>query len=401
MIKKTIFLATALLFITACSAEEQTNEVSVKADSQLTSESNSKTVESTEASSEEKTIEKEALDLGNLEDKVWSNTDESSLVHFVEATRNRIEFRLLQPNESAVVQEHTFIAEVDQHNADSWSGTLTSENSHEVSSNQNANVVIGFTDGTFKLSIGDLEMSPLKQSALTLQDWEEKKKILKELSDSEVISLIQNIETQSAERFAVGFTESEEGYFFNEDFQSILSSLEHFYTDSYQSDTLKSIYDNPINMLETWYAFPLAGATVLNYQIFRSPEQLTVYVESEFYGDSEYTRYSLNAENKEWKINSRTALVNPAMAIYGTLAVSGENEDPDAYAKLISTPNFDELVQMIQSGEHYYLTTHLDYDDIQVDVWYYQVDPLTGMVYSYDRVLERADEIGSVFDIGF
>lgn len=399
MIKKTLLIAIALLFMTACAAEEQSKEVSVNMESQSTSKNTVEAIQSPDEPMEEESIEKEPLNLVNLEDTVWNNKDESVFVHFIETTNNRIEFRLLQTNETAGFQEHTFIADVDQHEVDSWNGTLTSETAQEVSSSQNTDVVISYTDDLYKLSVGDIETLTLKKASLTLEEWIENNKTLKELSDDEVIRLIQSIETQSAERFASGFTETTEGYSFHEDFQSILSSVEHFYTDSYQSDTLRMIYNNPIYMIETLHSFPLADTPVLNFEVFRSFEQLIVYTESEYYGSPEYTRYSLNAEDKEWKINSRSALVSPEMAKYGTLAVSGEIEDSDAYAKLISTPNFNELVQMIQDDERYYVTTHLDYDDVQVDVWFYQVDPLTGAVYSYDRVLDRADEVGSLFDI--
>lgn len=90
--------------------------------------------------------------------------------------------------------------------------------------------------------------------------------------------------------------------------------------------------------------------------------------------------------------------MDPEMAKYAALTVSGENEYPDAYAELINAPNFHELVEMIQTGGHYVISTHLDYDDIQVDVWLYQVDPLTGMVYSYDRVRDLTEEIGTLPD---
>lgn len=393
MIKKPLLIIATLLLMTACVAEEQTIETPVSVESQTTTEKAEKTNEAAE-----EPIEEEPLDLAPLEGKVWSNLDESYFVHFTELSEDRMEIRLLQAAETAEVKEYHFIAHVDHHDTDSWGGTLTSETAQAVFSTKNTDLNINFTNDFYKLSIGDLETFELQKSSLSLEEWEEKKKTLKELSDSEVIDLIQNIETQSAERFGIAFTETVEGYTFNEDFQSILSSLEHFYTDSYQSGTLRSIYDNPINMLETLYAFPLADTSVLNYQVIRSPEKLTVYIESEFYGYSEYTCYSLIVENKEWKISSRSPIVNPEMAKYGVLAVSGEDADPDAYAKLIRTPDFNELVQMIKTDERYYVSTHLDYDDVQVDVWLYQVDPLTGMIYSYDRVIDRAVEMGSLFD---
>ncbi|MDN7244675.1 hypothetical protein [Planococcus shenhongbingii] len=393
MVKKPILIIATLLLMTACVAEEQTKETPLSVESQTTTEK----VEQTNEAAEEP-IEEEPLNLAPLKGKVWSNLDESYFVRFTELSEDRMEIRLMQAAETTEVKEYHFIAHVDQHDTDSWSGTLTSETAQAVFSSKNTDLDINLNDDFYKLSIGDLETLELQESSLSLNEWEEKKKTLKELSDSEVINLIQNIETQSAERFGTAFTETVEGYTFNEDFQSILSSLEHFYTDSYQSGTLRSIYDNPIYMLETLYAFPLADTSVLNYQVIRSPEKLTVYIESEFYGYSEYTHYSVIAENKEWKISSRSRIVTPEMAKYGVLAVSGEDADPDAYAKLIRTPDFNELVQMVQTDERYYVSTHLDYDDIQIDVWLYQVDPLTGMVYSYDRVIDRAVEMGSLFD---
>lgn len=400
MIKKPILLTAAVLLLTACGTAEQEKSPAdtVSAETSSPSETQKDDLQEEDIAHEvpEETAEEPLLDLNPLAEKIWSNPDQNYFIYFTKLTDEQVEFRLLDAT-LPEASEQIFTAELTEHDATQWSGTLLPV-ARSLYTTETNEFDLKLTDNDYQISLGDLDAFTLQESTLTLDEWEDKKESLQELSDLEAVELIQRIESESAERFAASFTETMEGYAYTDNFESIVSQISHLYTDNYLADTLKPIYDNPIYLLETLYAFPLADTLVTDSVVYRSPGQLTVYTESEFYGYPAYTRFTLTAEDKEWKLSSRDTIMDSEMAKYAVLTVSGEGEDPDAYAELINTPNFHQLVEIIQTGERYYISTHLDYDDIQVDVWLYQVDPLTGMVYSYDRVRDLAEEIGTLPD---
>ena len=388
MIKKLVPLMCVAFLLMACANEEQAEDKTTA----IVLETEEK--EEQKPKTEEPVIEEVTLlDLQPLGEKKWSNTDESIYVDFTKISDSIIEFRVLKTDETPV-QEFLFTATSEAHDSNEWTGTLTTTTEFPAD-NQ---VTITTQGDSYILVVEDLLDTPLNESSITQEEWEEKKKTLKEMSDEEVIDFIATTESNSVQRFGDAFGEGANGYFYEEDFETILNSLENNYTDTYKSQTLREIYDNPIYMLETLYAFPMADAPVLNAHVIRASEHLTVFTETDFYGSTAHTRYLLTAENKEWKISSRDFLISPENASMAALSMSDEADDADAYGELVHHPDFYELVNMVQSGEYYYVNTYLDYDDSQIFVAHYQVDPLTGMVYFYDRIIDKAYELGKAFE---
>ncbi|MBT2571331.1 hypothetical protein [Planococcus sp. ISL-110] len=386
MIKKLVPLMCVAFLLTACTNEEQAEDKTTA----IVLETEAEEKEEQKSQTEEPVIEEVSLlDLQPLGEKKWSNTDESIYVDFTQVSESTIEFRVLKTDETPV-QEFIFLATSQSHDSNEWAGTVTTTTEFPA----DTQVTITTQADSYILVVEDLLDMPLKETSITQEEWEEKKKTLKEMSDQEVIDFIANAESNSVQRFGEAFGEGANGYFYEEDFETILNSLENNYTDTYKSQTLREIYDNPIYMLETLYAFPMADAPVLNAHVIRAPEHLTVFTETDFYGSTAHTRYLLTAENKEWKISSRDFLISPENAPMAALSMSDEADDADAYGELVHHPDFYELVNMVQSGEYYYINTYLDYDDMQIFVAHYQVDPLTGMVYFYDRGNDSTYELG-------
>ena len=394
MIKKTITIICLAFLVSACTSEKQAVDDTLG----LVIETEAAEIE--EKEEQKPQAEEPVIDLQPLSEKKWSNEDESIYVKFTNVSESTLEFMVLKTDETPV-KEFFFTATPTAHTIDQWSGTLTTATESTTtdepifSDNQ---VTITTQGNSFEITVGELFDFQLIESAITQEEWDEYKRTLKELSDQEVIDFISTAESSTANRFAEAFVDGEHGYFYDEEFQAILNSIEGNYTEAYKTKTLRTVYDNPIYLLETLYAFPMADTDVINYQVIRTPDLITIFIESEFYGYSAYTRYQLTAENKEWKISSRDSLIGPETASYAALSVSGEDEDPDAYGDLVNPTNFDELVSMVQSSEYYYINTYLDYDEYQVFLGHYKVDPLTGMVYYYDRVNDESYELGKAFE---
>lgn len=400
MIRKLVPIMCVAFLLTACANEEQagdkTTGVALETEASGIEEKKEQKSQTKEPVIEEVPL----LNLQPIAEKKWSNTDESIYVEFTQIAESTIEFNILKTDETPV-QEFVFTATSETHDSNEWTGTITAvtgSTSETQSTFTNNQVTITSQGDSYELAVEELLDTPLNESSITQEEWNEKKKTLKEMSDQEVIDFIVNAESNSEQRFGEAFGESANGYFYEEDFETILNSLENNYTDTYKSQTLREIYDNPIYMLETLYAFPMADAPVLNFHVIRAPDHLTVFTETDFYGSTAFTRYLLTAEDKEWKISSRDFLISPENAPMAALSMSDEADDSDAYGELVSHPDFYELVNMVQSGEYYYVNTYLDYDEMQVLVANYQVDPLTGMVYFYDRVNDRAYELGTAFE---
>ncbi|TWT03609.1 hypothetical protein [Planomicrobium sp. CPCC 101079] len=379
MLKKTLIVLTFSLILSGCAGGKNDGNVAgkVRAEEQL----------------EEQVIE---VDLTSLEGKIWTSSEEESYLYFTDVNENTIEFKYLSPA-GYKMQEQTFIVEIANVTANSIEGSITkatNDSEAAILGLEKSQVKLTRKNNLYEISIENLLDFEIVESTLTSDEWNVAKNTVKELTESEALELIYQAEATATKSFSEAFTENAEGFSFNKPFETIASTVQDYYTKDYP---LHDVYEDPSVMYETLYAFPLSEIPKENFLVDATAEKVKIYYEADLYGSSALYLYTLVIEDGLWKIDSRDSLLSPAEAEYAALTLSDSSKDPEALARTIESHDFHDYIETVLTGSRYHIEVYDEYEGGTQTYGFYQVDPVTRIVYAYDRVRDIAFELGTAY----
>ena len=340
------------------------------------------------------------VDLTHLEGKIWSNSHEKAYLYFKTINENTIEFQYLSPK-GYRMQEQTFTVDVSNITANSIDGNIskvTADIESPVAELEMSKFKLTRQNDLYKISVENLLDFELEESILTLDDWAVSKNTVKELTEREALELIYQAEASATKSFSDAFTENAEGFSFNQPFETIVSTVKNYYTKNYQSHSLREVYEDPSIMYETLYAFPLSEVPKENFLVDASEEKIKIYYEADLYGSPSLYLYTLIIEDSLWKIQSRNFLLSPNEAAHAAKALSDAGDDPEILAEPMESTNFHDYIETILTGSRFHIKVFDEYEGLEQIYGLYQVDPVTGVVYFYDQVIDKAYELGTAFE---
>ncbi|RNF39608.1 S-layer homology domain-containing protein [Planococcus salinus] len=214
----------------------------------------------------------------------------------------------------------------------------------------------------------------------------------------EIFKLIQQAEQNATDSFGDAFVETYEGYAFNKSFQDITEGLDTHYTKDFISNELKGVYDNPILILETLYAFPFTEIPTDKYYIEESNEKIEVYYEGVFYEEPTVYHYTLVLEDNLWKIDLQESFLTPEEAELAVRMVEEiYSESVYVETSLGMEEKFDDYINTILNGNEYSIQVYVLNEYSTGTLGWYTVDPRSSVVSRYEVTTNEYIEIGTPY----